>query len=418
MFRRSTVLAAVAACALAGMPGAHAAFPTTGNPAPAEMPRANCSHRLIDPENDAKWPAQAGTQAQPVDGTDINGVLLRLTPEQLQVFVSLKKLSAPGSMPLTASAFAYEVTFKYGTTGFYFGLMENNTQAPWSAAPTASTSYPRANTGATLSTEMAGATADMYVDKNYVVWTVARSSIETAVGGPIADGDQFTNVTAQTLHFVGSTKSTDDSLDVTAANAKFTVGDDYCFGAPPATLSDLVAPTAVYTDPVTLSAKLVNEAGAPVAGKPVQFTVAGEAPLTGTTGDDGIAKVTYVPTKVGAGTYAVNVLFPGDAEVGKAKLTGGTIVVTTETAVFGALKVAKPSATTRTVTATLLDNDKRPIAGQKVDWYVNGKKVATYVTNSKGQSVYKAAKPTQTVLAKFAGVAGKYTAAAAKAVKV
>ena len=36
----------------------------------------------------------------------------------------------------------------------------------------------------------------------------------------------------------------------------------------------------------------------------------------------------------------------------------------------------------RTVTATLLDNDKHAIAGQKVVWYVNGKKVATLTTDS------------------------------------
>jgi hypothetical protein len=90
---------------------------------------------------------------------------------------------------------------------------------------------------------------------------------------------------------------------------------------------------------------------------------------------------------------------------------GGTITIRSETTKFAPLAVAKPSATARTVTATLLDDDKRAVTGQSIAWYVNGKKVATGKTDSKGRAVYKGAKAGQKVQAKFTGVANKYTAA-------
>lgn len=414
MFRRTTIASVAAACMLSGLAGANA--DVTGNPPPSEMPRAACPRRLVDPEGDAKWPAALGPNAQAMDGLDINGVLLRLTPDQLQVFMSVKDLVEPARMPLTAGAFGYNTTFKFGDILFTFKYMEKSSQAPWSSDPTASTGYPVGGTGTGGATPLPGRTGDAYYDTNFVVFTAPRSSVEAVVQAPIVDTNQFTSITATAIHYIDQSQTIVDTLDVPAAQAAYTVGDDYCFGAPPGTLSDLVTPAAVFTDPVTLSAKLVNEAGAPVAGKPVRFTVAGEkAPLTGTTNADGVATVSYAPA-LGAGTYAVEALFAGDTEVGKAKLAG-TIVVTAETSAFGPLAVARPSATTRTLIATLADNDKHLVAGQKVDWYVNGKKLATVATDSKGRSVYKGAKPGQTVQAKYVGLAGKYTAAASKAVK-
>jgi hypothetical protein len=413
MFRRSIVVSAVVLCGMSGLVGANAV--PTGNPPPSEMPRAACARRLIDPEGDAKWPAALGQNAQNFDGLDINGVLLRLTPDQLQIFISAKDLVDPAHMPLTAGAFGYNATFKFGEVLFTFKFMEKSSQAPWTSDPTLSTGYPVGGTGAGGANALTGHTADAYYDTNYVVFTAPRASVEAVLGSAIVDADQFTAITATAIHYVDQSQTVVDTLDVAAAQALYTVGDDYCFGAPPGTLSDLVTPAAVFSDPVQLSATLVNEAGTAVAGKPVRFTVAGDKPVVGTTDADGVATVAYAPA-LGAGTYAVEALFAGDTEVGHAKVTG-TIVVSTETSVLSPLKVTKPSATTRTVTATLVDNDKSAVAGQKVDWYVNSKKVATLATDSKGLSVYKGAKPGQSVQVKYVGLAGKYTAATTKAVK-
>ena len=218
-----------------------------------------------------------------------------------------------------------------------------------------------------------------------------------------------------------SSAADSDTLDAQTAPATnaWVIGNDYpCFVGEPATLTNLVTPAVAYGDTTTLSAKLVDATGAVAPERVVKFTVAGDSgmPLTATTGADGVAKVTYAPKRT-AGTYDVTVKYSGDLAVGKALATG-KITIGLETTVFNALAVTRPSSTTRTVTATLLDNDKHVLAGQKVDWYVNGKKIQTVVTDSKGRSVFKKAKPTQTVQAKYVGLAGKFKPAASKAVKV
>ena len=154
--------------------------------------------------------------------------------------------------------------------------------------------------------------------------------------------------------------------------------------------------------------------------KQVDFAITGDpaGTKTGTTDANGVATVTIATGLKASGTpYPVTVTFAGDATDGKAKLTG-TILVTPEKTVFAPLAVARPSATTRTVTATLTDDDKKPLAAQKVEWLVNGKKVATLTTDAKGKSVYKGAKPGQLVQARFVAVSGKYLGALSNKPKV
>jgi hypothetical protein len=74
------------------------------------------------------------------------------------------------------------------------------------------------------------------------------------------------------------------------------------------------------------------------------------------------------------------------------------------------LKVAK-SGTARTVTATLTEDDPRPLAKQPVDFYVGGRKVATVRTDSAGRAVYRGATAGQQVQARYAGSTGRYLAA-------
>ena len=78
-----------------------------------------------------------------------------------------------------------------------------------------------------------------------------------------------------------------------------------------------------------------------------------------------------------------------------------------------ALKVTK-AGSSRTVTATLTAAGK-PLAGQVVTWFVNGKKAATTTTSPSGTAVLKTAKPTQIVTAEFGGVPDKYLASKATA---
>jgi hypothetical protein len=390
-----------------------------------ELPRAVCTHRVADSTGDAFFDPGGTTVADgvtgPVPAADITGLDLRVTGDAVEAFLGIVSLPANGSgMPAYSGTYRYLVTFTAKGKAVTLGAELVN--PTWtSAKPSDSASYPMANVG---TTHVAGATAGFYpgagANPGYVGWVLPRAAFETLLGAPLADGDTITALYGKTeSHAPGAgTSSPLDDTTVPAADAVWTVGDDYCFGAPPAQLSDITLPDTQYGDTAELDAVLSDEDGAGLAGKPVTFAFGGTsiAPVRATTDADGVASVMW-PVSVPAGTYTVTVAFAGDAEAGKAKDTG-TMTITVERTSFGPLAVARTNNTARTVTATLLDDDKKPVAGQKVDWYVNGKKVATVPTAAAGKSVYKGAKAGQTVQAKFAGAAGRYVAAASKPAKV
>jgi hypothetical protein len=414
MSRRLVAGTIVGATLLGLAPASYAADP--------ELPRATCAKRVNDDPSDAIINySPSGSTPLPLGGSiaavDIRNVDVRLTATKLEVYLHATNLVTPAQMGQTDTEYNYLVTFTGNTHNFTFGFAEYNTAPPHSSLPKVDAEK-RADSGSGTTNIFTGFTADLYDQLDYIVWTVDRSQVERNLGGPLVDGDQFTAIAAKTQVRSGAQRDADDTSKVTGDAATYTIGDDFCFGLPPATLSDLKTPTVQYTDAVPLSATLVDEKGTAVAGAPVEFEVAGEPhPVTGTTNDDGVATASFTPTQ-GAGRYAVTARFAGDDKNGKAKLAG-TITVTSEVTTLGTPAVSRPSATTRAVTATLLDNDKpgHPLAGQKVTWYVNNKKISTLTTDSKGRTVLKGAKPGQTVQAKFAGVPGKYAASSSKPVK-
>jgi hypothetical protein len=415
MSRRIAGTAVALASLLAGMPAAHAA---------TELPRAGCSHRVTDEPNDApiNYNTLSSTgspavslSASSVAALDITSVTPRLTADSFQVFVALTDVVAPGAMPATSSEYRYKVTLTANAKTVSFGAAVAN---PANASiPKHSEQNPYARTGSIET--IAGLVVDVNADTNFVTFTVPRQELEKNLGVALVEGqDDLTDIKAVTQEVESEKVNAADTTTATGAAATWTAGDDYCFGPPPAALSDYGADVVQYGDTGFLHATLKSEAGTALAGKLVQFAVAGKA-VTATTDANGLARAAYTPV-VGAGTYKVAVTFAGDAENGKAALSGDTVVVVVkaEAAKVGALQVAKPSATARSVTATLTDDDKHAIAGQKVDWYADGKKVATLTTDSAGRSIYKSAKRGQTVQAKFAGVAGKYLAAASTALRL
>ena len=406
MSRRLVAALVAAACFTPPLlPAAHAADP--------ELPRMDCKSRFTDPENDS-----IVAQGITVDSGDIRSVFLRMTADEFQAFIVVKDLKTPTEMGTYDTAYAWNFNAKFGEKTMVLGVSQNSGNAPWTLqpSPTAAT-YPTYNTGVGDANKLAGASAVLVHDKNTVVFRVPRASLETNFGAPMADGVQFTNIKATAHHWIYSSGRQVDGT--TQTDLVWSVGDDRCFGPPPATLSDLTATAVQFSDTATLSAKLVSEAGTALAGKRVEFRVAGDTrpPVVGTTNADGIATAKYVASQLPAGTKILTATFPGDATDGKATFDG-TIAISAEPTAFAPSVVGRPTATTRTVTVTLLDNDKKPVAGQAIAWYVNAKKVATGKTDSKGKAVLRTAKPTQTVQAKFTGLAGKYLASNSKAVKV
>lgn len=409
MSRRLVAALVAAACFTPPLlPAAHAADP--------ELPRMDCKSRFTDPEGDS-----IVAQGQSVPSTDILSAFMRVTADEVQAFIAVKDLKAPGEMEARDTAYAWTFQAKFGEKTMQLGVAQKSTSPVWATVPAAANAnleqFPMANTGTGDANKLAGATAVIVHAKDTIAFQVPRASAESNFGAPLAEGAQFTNIKATAIHWVASKQGQIDGT--TQTDLVWSVGDDRCFGPPPATLSDLTATAVQFSDTATLSAKLVSEAGTALAGKRVEFRVAGDTrpPVVGTTNAGGIATAKYVASQLPAGTKILTATFPGDATDGKATFDG-TIAIAAEPTAFAPSVVGRPTATTRTVTVTLLDNDKKPVAGQAIAWYVNAKKVATGKTDSKGKAVLKTAKPTQTVQAKFTGLAGKYLASNSKAVKV
>ncbi|MDQ1705181.1 MAG: hypothetical protein QOF18_1547, partial [Frankiaceae bacterium] len=180
------------------------------------------------------------------------------------------------------------------------------------------------------------------------------------------------------------------------------VGDNNCFGPPAATLSNVGAATAQFTDAAAAAAKLVDIDGRPLAGKPVRFTV-GAVTVIAKTGADGVAKAAVKP-KGKAGTYALVTSFAGDASAGKVSISTPFTVTVERTA----LKLSSTATRKPTVTAVLRDNDAHAVAGQQLTWLVNGKKVGSATTNSSGVAKFTRVKKGQKVSVVFAGVKGEF----------
>jgi hypothetical protein len=398
--------------------------PASGDTPPAapELPRDVCTHAVSDPAGDAKAVTSPNamvdttTVAPNVAGLDIQAVDLRVTDTALQVFLGVTHFTSPPTMAYDEASWRYTVTFKMGGKNFTFGAQQNNGNLPPQAQPQDSGLYlPNGYIFMNNNGDLAGATVQFIAGNapplSWVVYSAPRDKVEKNLGRAIVPGDLFTNVTAATQDWFSARQMPGgDSLStsLTAAQDQLVAGDEWCFGPPPTAISDVTVPAAVYHHSTTLSAVLKDENAKALASKPVTFTIhdGKNTTLPGTTDANGLATATYGPIAVPAGNYPVTVTFPGEGTTLKTSTATGMLKVSAQKTAFTAPKVSKLSATTRAVTATLLDDLQKGVAGVKVDWYVNGKKTATTTTDKSGKTVFRAAKAGQKVQARFAGKAG------------
>jgi hypothetical protein len=413
MRARPTLVAALVATALAA-----GVLPARAVGSPADLPRATCTKRVTDPAGDA-FADMATVSPASFDQSDITSLTLRLTPDELQVFLELRAdLPAPASLE-PGVAYFWDVTFSYDTRLVEATTMLAAANQPPPPVPPAQP-YPWFRTGArganaTAAPDFAGEKA--YVGPawapRYVVFTAPRSSVEAVVGA-IPDDAELSAIAA-TAGLVTPNLSRvimDRAPDNAKPKGTVKAGDTgYCFGPPPAALTALTGGTAQYGDPATLRATLKADSGTPLAGQPVEFRVDGDpVARTVTTDASGVAELTYVPPQA-AGTYAVTAAYAGDATDGAARAAGAELTVVAERT---SLQAAR-TGTGHKVTATLTDDDRHPVAGQRVAWLAGGKQVATGTTDRSGRCTY-AATAGQRVQARFAAVAGKYAAATSKTV--
>lgn len=401
----------VVACALTGVvaaPIVPAVF--AADAPPADLPQAGC-FTYNDPKGDASL------ENLPNDpDLDVVGFAIESTSSSLRAFAKVDKLSDSG--PQFADGHRYTLRFTFnghlfsasgsdygnGTGAIRDGLAETGEAAHTTqlGVDTPSITDPTADKGFVES----GLKVTFDYKNSWVIWDLPIADIEKYGEAKFTGGLTTVGAVAQTDEYaVGSAWDTaPDAGDDGNPTGVWTVGDNKCFAGAAssgaATVLSYVGDTNMqYGDTAKVAAKVVGADGKPVAGAPVTFAV-GKLQTTAKTNAKGLAQTTLSP-KVTAGRYSLVTSTP--ATDGGAKTSVKTpFIVTTERTI---LRLAKSSGK---VTATLTDDDKDALAGQRILWTVNGKSAAASKTNSSGQTTLKHIRKGDKVKAVFKSVNGKY----------
>lgn len=369
-------------------PSPSAAPAPSGAPAAAGLPAAGCN-TYTDAKGDGSTGSQEGAPAgAPNDpDLDITGVVHETTDTSVSAYIRVDKLAEAPS-PGVGHYWLVDFTAKGKAVEFVSNRLTGPLQSAYDAA---ALSKDTVRIGGT--TDKTIKLTATYDTKNSMIKLAAdRAALEKALGGPLAGSDLTKMAAKSGFHIV--TGYEDADVAAAKADAAFPVDSNACFAPPVPPLSNAGAVVAQYGDSAAVAAKLVDAAGAPVKGKEVTFAL-GSAKATATTGDDGVAKASLPVTE----------------KAGKRTLTiaaeGATTTVDFTVAVEKT--VLKATGGKGAVTATLTDDDKKPVAGQVVTFTSGSKKVSAK-TDAKG--VAKAAGlPAGNVKVAYAGAAGMYSAA-------
>ncbi|MCU1592586.1 MAG: hypothetical protein JWP11_3842 [Frankiales bacterium] len=390
--------------------------PVAGGGDPSKLPNADCS-LAKDPKGDASIKLNASAPGMPNDpDLDLTSMTLGSDDKNLYAYLKLDKLAAG---PAVHDGHRFYVNFTFNKHNF------TAAGSAYKDAPAASLKDGLAQSGqvahvtqlavdgvssATDPNRFVGAGTGFVSSGLKFVFDVKTSTVTAVL--PIADIEKYGKAPVAGAVFSGvyggsygdafAVANPADAIPdgaTTPATSKLTwsVGDNACFGAaaPAASpLSNVGVVKAQYGDTAAVAAKLVDAAGAPVAGKTVSFTV-GASTASGVTGADGIAKSALV-IKDKAGKRSL--VLASDALTTSVPFT----VLVEKTAL-------KATGAKGAVTATLTDDDKKPVVGQVVT-FASGSKTVTAKTDAKG--VAKASGlPAGNIKVSYAGAAGMYTAA-------
>jgi hypothetical protein len=396
-------------------PAPSAAPPAAGGPSAGGAPLANC-FTTKDPAGDAWYPASVVPNDTDLD---LLGVTLGTNNDALVAYFKVAKL-ANGPATLDGHRFTLNFTFNkhaFAAAGSAFkdaqaaqirdgaastGRFGHLTQLSMDGSSIPPSSPEGAQTVATGSAYVASG----------LKYTFDTKTSTVSLSLPLADIAKYGKapITAATLTGVYVTAATDTGLlssswdiapDGASASAPgkvtYSIGDNACFGAaaPAASpLTNVGAVRAQYGDVAAVAAKLVDAAGAAVAGKTVTFTL-GSSTATGVTGADGVAKASLtVKDKA------------GKRSLGLSSDEAKTSVVFTVLVEKTALKAVGNKGT---VTATLTDDDKKAVVGQVIT-FASGSKKVTAKTDAKGIAKGSGL-PSGNIKVSYAGETGMYTAA-------
>ncbi len=394
---RKPLLSSLVLAALALSP-AGAAEPT---------PKAGCS-TLTDPLGDAEY-KQSGVKLHDSDpDLDLSGLVLRATSSHLWAYLRISDLKDN-----TDQGMGHRFDLKFLAGGKTFTIVHGAPRDPYKAAFRFSYPYVVTPTGYDKDAPLTGAWDPT---GNLVTFSLPLSYLAQKASAPVTHGLQLTGIAVTSKLLLATPASTVpptnnqdpivDELKPADADARWTIGQNSCFEPPASKLSGLSGLSVQYGDAASLSARLTDTAGTTgVTGKPVIFSIPGRS-VTATTDGSGVARATLVHGKT-AGRYPLTVRFAGDDAAGTASLNG-TLVVREETTKLG-FKITRHGAS-RSLTVTLLDDDRHPVAGQTV-YFTVGNKTTALRTDGSGVAVFRGAKAGQSVKVEFRGVKGKYGAA-------
>jgi hypothetical protein len=355
-----------------------------GSPVLAQ-PRAGC-FAFKDAAGDAKPGSAPLTSPNNDADLDLTEISLKSTPDAVQVFSKVASLgTAPDTPVFDGHSF---------TAAFSVGGKAVSATAEKAGAATATPSTVKA-------------TAVFDTKASNVVFTFPKADLEKVAGAALTTLTGLT-ITSNATNPAG-TFDGDTATGAKPEEKTYTYGDNTCFLPPVGSLALTAPTTAEYGDRVVVTGSLTDTAKEAVAGVKVHASVTGQPEQVAVTDDDG--KVSFaLPLTGKAGAKRVTLTFLGTEDVGPTS-AGAALTETVEKTVLKAV------AGKGSVTATLTDNDKSPVAGQLVAFTV-GSKVTKVKTNAKGVAVLARQPAGTTVKVGFAAVTGYYSAAPTVSAKV
>jgi hypothetical protein len=388
--------------------------PAGGAPAAAGLPTAGCA-LAKDPKGDAQLSPVGGAPGLPNDpDLDVTSLTLGTDGKNLKAFV---KVDALASGPMVTEGHRFYVSFTFNKHNFTMAgssfkngeeaIRDGASQTGQVAATTqlavdgvSSAIDPERFTGAGPGFVDSGLKYTFDLKNSYAIASLPLTDLEKYGKAPAA-GAVLTGVYASANADNFATALVVDSIPDGAGSTApgkltYNVGDNACFAAAASPLTSVGAVKAQYGDVAAVAAKLVDAAGAPLAGKTLTFAL-GASKATGVTAADGVAKAALTVTDK-AGKRSL-------------KVTGEGASTTVPFTVLVEKTALRVTGAKGTVAATLSDDDKKPVAGQPVT-FTAGSKKATVKTDAKGVAKVAGFAPGTTVKVTYAGAAGMYSATA------
>lgn len=373
----------------AGPPGAAA------DTQPAiRLPNAGCV-TFSDPAGDAAAPWGADSDL------DITWAAFTSPVGKIRVFIHLAKLGSP-----TLIGHIYSASFVFNTKVLKFFGGEDGAGFE---------SIPRDPTGQ-LGKPLNYVTYDNHQipdlepavvfdqDKSLVILTVDRAPIEAFVKAPLADGLTVTavGVAAEGDGYTANISADNAPKTIPPAQSTYTIGDNHCVTPPKGVLTLTSPSTSVYGHEFTLSGVLKDETDKVIAGKPVSLMLDGKTQDLTTDPNGAISYV--VPSTLLSGGYDLKATFAGDDDLQAAQASVHVDIAAAPTRMT---LTSAPSGRSVIVKAVLLNDLKKPMAGQVITWLVDGKVTKTTKTDATGKATFTTA-PRHSIKASFAGVSRRY----------